>query len=605
MRLLLALLLPWFAAGCGADSTAFAPLADAANADARAPAVLDAELVEAGEGFLCADGSSALTQELDDPARGLCGNIEPASAASHALASGVAYEGDALGAPRELGGECHTRIRTLQALPSLPGALGLEANRARVLSYAKAEPVWFVRTPEFDVKASSAARTYRSILERSTSPWGVLQKLVLVFAANPSLGRNVLLREGYLYAEKPELAFALVDLVKAHHLFDAPRIWIHRGEELLTAERTSYGQYVYADGAQVGQRVRLLLFDRVGEGQPPDPLHRDFRSLRQRLGFDRAQIRHIGEHELLAELRYGSVTIPTVLTSVAARLELGCELLPPDLVPTLAAIRSRHERQTKVLSTLRRVILAGVEEGLPFDEPLTEYGQQDGQLRRFWLKAYLDGKSTYEINGDRYNTFDPRGRPLVPQVCVDFVLDTFERASGTWWRNKGELPGRVSGNLDFGTLADETLRRASSLIDMAVTRSEWFDMWELPPAERIPLKHTMSFVDYLVEHADEFVPGDVVLIRGYAPWDKPWKPRVMHYHTFFVYETDPLTGFPAMLVGNPGRPLLQTWQFEAFRTPDRSIWYRMRPRLEWLEQVVVANEQDENLLSAPLSAGPS
>jgi hypothetical protein len=57
----------------------------------------------------------------------------------------------------------------------------------------------------------------------------------------------------------------------------------------------------------------------------------------------------------------------------------------------------------------------------------------------------------------------------------------------------------------------------------------------------------------------------------------------MHFHSFFIYETDPVSGMPIALAGNPGRPLLQTWQFEAFRTPDRSIWYRIRPRLDWLE----------------------
>ena len=40
-----------------------------------------------------------------------------------------------------------------------------------------------------------------------------------------------------------------------------------------------------------------------------------------------------------------------------------------------------------------------------------------------------------------------------------------------------------------------------------------------------------------------------------------------------------------------GKPMDGTWepsfwQFEAFRTPERSIWYRVRPNVSWLEQVV-------------------
>jgi hypothetical protein len=98
----------------------------------------------------------------------------------------------------------------------------------------------------------------------------------------------------------------------------------------------------------------------------------------------------------------------------------------------------------------------------------------------------------------------------------------------------------------------------------------------------------------LTEHADHYQAGDVVIIRGYAPWDKPWRPRVMHQHSFFVYETDPMTGMPMVLAGNPGQPVLQTWQFEAFRTPERSIQQRVRPRPAWLR----------DFLSAPAEVPP-
>ena len=29
--------------------------------------------------------------------------------------------------------------------------------------------------------------------------------------------------------------------------------------------------------------------------------------------------------------------------------------------------------------------------------------------------------------------YDRRGRPVPPQVCVDFIIDTWERSSGSWW----------------------------------------------------------------------------------------------------------------------------------------------------------------------------
>ena len=77
-----------------------------------------------------------------------------------------------------------------------------------------------------------------------------------------------------------------------------------------------------------------------------------------------------------------------------------------------------------------------------------------------------------------------------------------------------------------------------------------------------------------------------MVIRGYTPFEKPWQRRVMHYHSFFVYETDPVTGVPIAIVGNPGRPSLRVWETEARRTPRRAIWHRIRPHLHWLESVV-------------------
>lgn len=481
---------------------------------------------------------------------------------------------------------CEKELKLAYSEPALPGTPKLDAKRSTVLLYAKAEPTQFVRTPLPPAHSSAVSEAYRTLLATTSSPWSQLQRLWSVFSANPELGRSVLLREGYLYAEKPELAFALVDLVAAQQLFSDKQIWIHRGERLLTAERDKSGRYVFVDGPERGERVKLLLFDRVGTGEPPPPLHRDFRALRVRLGFDRVNIVRLGEHNIIADLRYGGAWVRSVLRAKGAALELACEATTPETAGVVKAVRAEHRRQEKVLARLRRGIVESIADGLPFDEPLTEYGQQDGKLRRRWHMAYTAGQNTYEFNKDKYEVFNSVGRPLVPEVCVDFVFDTFERASGTWWRSRGEKRERVIGGVDFKTLEDETMRRATSIIDYANQHPEWFELDTLAESERIPFKFANPFADFLVSNADRFRAGDVVLIRGYAPWDKPWKPRIMHFHSFFVYETDPLTGQPLALAGNPGRPLLQTWQFEAFRTPERSIWYRIRPKLGWLESIM-------------------
>ncbi len=493
---------------------------------------------------------------------------------------------------------CERQLAQALAEHPLPGTPKLDKNRAVVLLYTKAEPTAFVRTPLPPAHSGAVSEAYRQLLATTGSPWSNLQRLWGVFSANPELGRSVLLREGYLYAEKPELAFALVDLVAAQQLFSDREIWIQRGERTLTAVRTKAGKYEYADGPERGQPVKLLLFDRIGTGTPAPPLHRDFRALRERLGFDRAKLVWLGEHAIVADLRYRSVWVRTLLRSQGAHLELECEAPSAEAASVVTAVRAEHERRKPVLSGLRSAIADGIADGLPFDEPLTEYGQQDGKLRPRWRMAYDAGQNDYVFNKDRYQVFGYAGQPLVPEVCVDFVFDTFERASGTWWRRRGAPRERVVGRLDFKTLEDQTMRRATSVVDYARAHPESFDFYEVPEADRVPFKFPRRLSDSLVSEADRFQVGDVVLIRGYAPWDKPWKPRIMHFHSFFVYETDPLTGQPIVLAGNPGRPLLQTWQFEAFRTPERSIWYRIRPHLAWLESIV-APKVDEPAFPSP------
>ena len=478
---------------------------------------------------------------------------------------------------------CVGSIEKARTEPPSEGTPHLDEVRAHLLMYVKAEPVVFVRAPRVDQTASQEAVVYRNMLANSTSPWPLLKRLWPVFSAKPDLARSVLLREGYLYAEDPALAFALVDLVSAQLLFNEERIWIHRGAELLHAERSPRGEYVFTNGPTVGQVVHLMLFDRIGVGAPPPPLHRDTRRLRQRLGFERMRLDHVNDGHIVAQLRYGSTWVPSLLRSEEAALQLECERLEPRSAPVVDAIRRRHERQERALGALRRAMIAEVREGLPFDEPKTEIGQQDGLLRANWRWAYEQGETRYAFNGDKYPVFNEHGSPYVPQVCVDFVFDTFERASGTWWRPEGERRERIVGKLDFGRAEDETLRRATSLIELSERDTKAFELVRVPSSEQIPLGKAGAFAAHLAAHADRYAPGDIVMIRGYVPWTKPWEPVVMHVHSFFVYESDPVLGMPIALAGNPGRPLLQTWQFEAFRTPRRSLWARIRPRLDWLE----------------------
>ena len=498
--------------------------------------------------------------------------------------------------------ECLRQRDQVLKEPGVPGTPELDARRIEILARVKTEPVVFLKPPEHDPHVSTAVKRQRHGLATSAYPSTLLDILTKGFAVRPEYGRAVVLSDGYLYADEPERAFALVHHIRAEHLFDDAHIWIQRGERTLHATRTPAGQYVYADGPQEGHRVQLLLFDRIGTGVPPAALHRDFRSLKYRLHFDRATVVHMTDSHVVADLKYGGLLVPTVLKSAGARLELECEAVEPKAERDLALYRDRGVRELRVVQALRRVMLKEIDERLPFDEPYREFGQQDGVLRQNWRDAYFAHRSQFELNRDTYYVYDQFGRPRVPQVCVDFLMDTFERVSGTWWAPSSEPPRRIVGKLDFQTLDVEMLRRVPDFVDLARSRPEWFDVLDVQERDRVPFWRQAAFLKDVADHAHRYQPGDIVVIRGYTRFERKWETRVMHYHSFFVYESDPITEFPMTIVGNAGQPSLRVWGTEMRRTPKRSIWHRLRPRLYWLEKIVEAPVEPEPT-PAPLSAG--
>lgn len=455
-----------------------------------------------------------------------------------------------------------------------------------MLTDSKAEPVFFVSTPSYGPEEVSApVARYRKQLNETKFPVDVLTRLLPAFAQAPKMGREVLLRDGYLYADEPNLARAIVTGVTAEHLFAHDNIWLRRGESVMNAERRR-GRYYYTDGPNVGERVTLLLFDELGHGQIPETaLARDFRALQAKLYFDRVSVKHFTDSAMVAELLYGTITVPTLLSSYGPHLELDCEVVPTGEEALLSAHRETEAKRFALVHHLRSTMLDEIAEKLPFDEPKREWGLQlDGKLRQNWRHAYSLQRSSYAFNGDRYFVFDAEGRPLVPQVCVDFLTDTLERTSGTWYRPKGDPPGRLPGKLDFDAIkspARDELRRVPVFVDYARRQPAQFEVLDLPERERIALGDP-KFVSYLASHAGDYRPGDIVVIRGPTPWDR----RQQHYHSFFVYENDPMTGLPIAVIGNAGRPTVRYWRVETQRTPRRTIWHRLRLKTEWLEAIV-------------------
>lgn len=506
-----------------------------------------------------------------------------ATATSPEAAKGSPKEAQHLRAD-EVRARCETEIRRTEAAPSLPGAPSLEAHRAEIFFRAKADPVLFVRSPAARDLDPEAAHL-RQILDTSDHAAVALYEIYGRFAKRSELARQVLLREGYLYAESPGFAAALTDLVHPEDLFQDPEIWIARSAATIRLERRSVAGdrvYVYAEGPQAGERARLFLFDRVANQRAAleAPLHRDVSGVARALGFSELRVRRITESAVIADARYEDDWVPTLLSTRGAELSFSCEAIPRGREDAIFSARASAVRADRVLQELRRVMQEQVREALPFDEPKTEVGQEDGKLRQHWRWAYQFGQTQFDYNEDRYRVFDSQGRPRVPQVCIDFITDTFERASGSWYRPRGEPRERIQGRLDFTALGIDNERSVERFVEFAKGHPDWFEVEELAPEERVPYVRRKEFFTRLFERRSHYRPGDIVTIHGLRDDEK------MHYHSFFVYDADPITGVPSLVAANAGRPRIRPWESEMTSAPRRSIRARIHPRLAWLESVV-------------------
>lgn len=454
------------------------------------------------------------------------------------------------------------------------------AERAALLAQVKSTPVLFLSEPKPTTK-DPVALLWRTELAASETPGKVLARLEKRFRPFPAFLRDILLTDGYVYARTPLLAATLADGVSLGMLFRDERLVIERGSQRFVAARDPEGIYAYADGPEMGKPARLFLFDRVSaEGsEPGESRHVDVASVQARLAFERFELERGTEAGIIVKLRYGSHEVPALFRKKGAALELECEATPSGSAAVEAA-RKVEQRRQRAVEALRRPILDQVDEALPFDEPRTEVGQQDGKLRQEWRLAYRQGFQSYQFNEDRYRVFDARGRPMVPQVCIDFIVDTFERAGGSWWSARGEAPGKTNGRVDFNVLGMENRRSVEQFLELAGA-SEWFEYRVVPPEEQVRLEQRDRFFATLYEHRDEYRSGDVVVIFGLRSDEK------LHYHSFFVFDSDPVTGMPTLVAGNSGRPRIRALGVEMAPAPKRKLFARLRPRLEWLESAVL------------------
>jgi hypothetical protein len=123
-------------------------------------------------------------------------------------------------------------------------------------------------------------------------------------------------------------------------------------------------------------------------------------------------------------------------------------------------------------------------------------------------------------------------------------------------------------------------RNVEEFIALAQRRPDWFELRMTPPLERVALERRERFVTTLFEQRAEYRPGDIVVILG------PRADEKLHYHSFFVFDADPVTGMPSLVAGNSGRPRIRAWTAEMATAPKRSVFARVRPLGALLEQTL-------------------
>lgn len=238
----------------------------------------------------------------------------------------------------------------------------------------------------------------------------------------------------------------------------------------------------------------------------------------------------------------------------------------PLVIDQISIEGSPYTRE-ELLAPIFSSMIAQENEGLPFDEPRHEYGMQlDGKLRPYWLKAYFEKKRLYAFTGDIYLTMS-RNTPLVPQVCADFIVDTLDRAAGTWYNKDLKHPRRYLGKFDFRKqMEDEKYnpRSAGQLINFFKSHPDDFKiifdgMSDLEVGKVDELKTWFKDNNLQI--------GDIVIIRGKAPWDHG---KEIHWHSFFVTRLDE-QGKVSMLMGNAGKPREWTLEREVSRAPKRHV----------------------------------
>jgi hypothetical protein len=389
--------------------------------------------------------------------------------------------------------------------------------------------------------------------------------------------RRKTLTNGYLYTLEPGPALEWHRRLELSDLFDEQRLVLSRGDQHFELVRER-GRYRHTDGPRRGERARLLLYDRVAPADaPPAPASAfDLDGLRLVSGIRRFEVHAVSPERASVTARFadGSAAKGSVIhdgTRTLLLLEGSADAL------------SRAVTASRQATDVERGILAMAElmeaERLKFDEPIVEEGQQDGEVRRQWWRAYRNGRDRFTINGHRYSVFDSEGRPYVPQVCVDFLVDAIDRYGGSWYGTRDEPRRRTPGLIDLRQHAKDQgydLRLVAHMQRMAREHPAIWDILEIAPDDRVPFRKRAQFHERLRDFPGGLREADIVVIYGLRDDGRN------HYHSFFVHQTDPISGVPILFSENAGYVRVRVIDEIMRAAPKRSIKARLRLSTEWV-----------------------
>ncbi len=476
------------------------------------------------------------------------------------------------------GPTCEEKIAGFEPKPYPVSLLQYRSNLPFIAVEVKVYPVWYFAKPaRSENKAAKAA--HNALVSAAHGRFAV-RDILGRHGDDKAFLREVFLSQGYFFEDDIKTAIAVARDIKLPDLFDDAEIYRLRNNQVETLRR---------DGAhyldETGKEATLYLNDRVSNEAETltSPLHFDLAAVHSQTTARRMIPGKMGDGALEAELEFPSgEKQKALLRLVDGSTEVDCVGGDP---AAQAATRERSAMFLTFHERIRQAAAAAVRERPLFDEPKDEdeFIQEDGELRQAWKEAYFAKKRKYMYREVEYRVFDPEGNPVPPQVCVDFILDTWERASGTWYTGRKSPPERTEGEIDFYALREFSRRHIATILTFARSPDSPFERYDVPRRSWIPMKTWRRFVKNLVKLSESYREGDVLVIHGLRDEDE-----AEHFHTVLILSTDPVTGVPTEVADNQGRPRISTLKTALRAAPRRSIKYRLRLDFEKMRTMTAA-----------------